>query len=209
MQGTVRRRRSSAMSLRTHGDLSWQNALSGFENNQRYISNVQVGRERMSFGVDLPELSPGFGAADSSAAVYGARVRRLSRERDEEEARAVPLVSADGVQGLLGFALTILLALTLLFVWYRDSSDIRAANNRIRRTQTRISRVDREYEQVRLAYEAAAASVDVGYAAVDQGLISGKGAGSTAITIPETALTTPFSATLAQQEELIAASVQR
>ena len=134
---------------------------------------------------------------------------RAARERAEEEARMVPLVSSDGVQGLVGLVLTLALALVLLCVWFNDASDIRAAKNRIRLSQTRISRVEREYEQVRLAYETAAASVDVGYAAVDQGLISGKGAAATAITIPETTMTTPFSATLAQQEELVAASVQR
>ncbi len=194
------------MSLRGRADLSWQDAFPDFGKNQRYVSNIQVSRERMSFGVELPELTPTFNAASGSAAVGGVRTRRLSRER-EEEVQAVPAVSAGGVQGLVGFSLTVLLALVLFFVWYHSGADIRAAQNRIRLSQTRISRVDREYEQVRLAYEAAAASVDVGYAAVDQGLISGKGAAATAITIPDTAMTTPFSATVAQQEELIAASV--
>ena len=209
MQGAIRRKRRSELSLRTRSDLSWQDVFSNAGGDQRYVSGVQVGRERMSFGVDLPTLSPSFTAVEAPTAGYATRTRRLTRERAEEEARMVPLVSADGVQGLVGLVLTLALALVLLCVWFNDASDIRAAKNRIRLSQTRISRVEREYEQVRLAYETAAASVDVGYAAVDQGLISGKGAAATAITIPETTMTTPFSATLAQQEELVAASVQR
>lgn len=190
-------------------DLSWQHAIQRPAASRfGYVQDNSVRRERMTLQADLP----GRGGNMRPEAMAAPRVRRTELQAQEEERirrEAVPMFSRQGVRASTAMVLLVVVSLTLLALWSGNRSQVRAAQARISLIERRITSVTQDCFTVEERCREAAAKIDVGYQAVNQGMISAKGARKVYLTIPSNVISTPFSATVAQQEELVAASISR
>lgn len=193
MQQTVRRYRSrSRYAGRGTADLSWQERVRRVGNPYGYVAEGRSGRERMTFGVELPSIGADMQPVYPVNYGTGARTAEVTRRRQARAEREVPRVSRDGLRGTVALAVLAVLALTLLICWRVSRADIRATERRIAKTESRIEEIDRRCEALAAELEEKAASVDVAYTAAGQGMISSKGAARIAITVPEDAVVMPY-----------------
>ena len=207
MATTVRRRRTMRLRPGAGADLGWQQGIRAFHEasgGYGYVEDSHLNRERMSFRVDMPEISEDMRPVQPKPTHRTTRHDNLERERQEELARVVDAADGRGVRASIALAAAVVLVLALLVCWTANSSRLSAVQRRIDRLDSRIAALDGEYKKGQADYEEAVAKVDVGYVAVSQGLISSKGAETIRLVIPEDATSTP--AEIAGQTQVTASS---
>lgn len=193
MQETVRRFRSrSRYAGRGTADLSWQERVRRVGNPYGYVSQGRSGRERMTFGVELPDMGADMQPVYLGSRGPGARTAEMNRRRRDKASREVAPVSRGGLRGTVALALLAVLALALLICWRASRADIRATERRIARTEARIEEVERRRELLAEELEKKTADVDVAFTAAGQGMISSKGAERISITVPSDAVVMPY-----------------
>ncbi len=193
MQQTLRRYRSrSRYAGRGTADLSWQERVRRVGNPYGYVAEGRSGRERMTFGVELPVMGGDMQPIYPENYGTGVRSAEVLRRREARARREVPTVSRGGLRCTVALAMLAVIALTLMVCWRISRADVRATERRIARTESRIEEIDRRCELLTAELEEKAASVDVAYTAAGQGMISSKGAARIAITVPEDAVVMPY-----------------
>ena len=164
--------------------------VGGFSYGQ--VAEQNLRGERISFGIDLPDMSPDMKPIYYAPERRTERQDRLMARRAWEKEREVPCVSRSGLRGSVAVALCGLLLFVFLVAWANDRGTVRATARRVRTLETRIAAVENKCAELQEQYDLAAAGLDVGYRAVDLGLISAKGVPMIQLYAPENAWTKPF-----------------